>query len=169
MVQLVLCVLCVLLLTTCAGTVSSDKSQGKTVQQLGDDPPCGTPVECYAQAIEALKEAEQKIAGLNNAILTLNQTIKEMMANQRRMNATIATLNTAYSCNCTYSENVYTPGGCDTYKVSRGFIVKSQSQTQSSVGNWCCDVCVGTPKEAAEYARTHPLPHPPPAQAKRVL
>ena len=164
--KLVLSLLCVLLLTACAGTVSSDKFQGKTVQQLGDDPPCGTPVECYAQAIEALKEAEQRIEGLNNAILTLNQTIKVMMANQQKMNATIATLNTAYSCNCSYSENVYTPGGCDTYKVSRGFIVKSQTQTS---GNWCCDVCVGTPREAEEYLRTHPLPHPPPTRATKVL
>ena len=79
-------VLCVLLLTACADTVSSDKSQGKTVQQLGDDPPCGTPVECYAQAIEALKEAEQKIEGLNNAILTLNQTLKQVVANQSQVN-----------------------------------------------------------------------------------
>ena len=79
-------VLYVVLLTTCAGTVSSDKSQGKTVQQLGDDPPCGTPVECYAQAIEALKEAEQKIQTLNNAILTLNQTLKQVVANQSQIN-----------------------------------------------------------------------------------
>ena len=86
MARLVLYVLCVVLLTTCAGTVSSDKSQGKTVQQLGDDPPCGTPVECYAQAIEALKEAEQKIEGLNNAILTLNQTLKQVVANQSQVN-----------------------------------------------------------------------------------
>ena len=79
-------VLCVLLLTTCAGTVSSDKSQGKTVQQLGDDPPCGTPVECYAEAIEALKDAEQRIESLNNAILTLNQTLKQVVANQSQVN-----------------------------------------------------------------------------------
>ena len=75
-----------LVLTTYAGTVSSDKSRGKTVQQLGDDPPCGTPVECYAQAIEALKEAEQKIEGLNNAILTLNKTLEQVVANQSRVN-----------------------------------------------------------------------------------
>ena len=78
--------LCVLLLTTCAGTVSSDKSQGKTVQQLGDDPPCGTPVECYAQAIEALKEAEQKIEGLKRGLQILNETVYQAITNQSQVN-----------------------------------------------------------------------------------
>ena len=32
---------------------------------LKDDPPCGTPVECYAKAIEALKEAEEKASDIN--------------------------------------------------------------------------------------------------------
>ena len=157
-------VLCVVLLTTYAGTVSSDQSQGKTVQQLGDDPSCGTPVECYAQAIEALKEAEQKIEGLNDAILTLNQTVKVLKANQTQMNATITSLHT-YSCNCTYTRNVDTPGtsGCSPKQVSRGLTARSLSDS----GNWCCDVCMGTAEEAAEYARTHPLPHPPPASSKR--
>ena len=79
MERLGLYVLCVLLLTTCA--------QGKTVQQLGDDPPCGTPVECYAEAIEALKQAEQRIESLNNAILTLNKTLKQVVANQTEIKA----------------------------------------------------------------------------------
>jgi hypothetical protein len=35
--------------------------------QLKDDP-CGTPVECYAKAIKALQEAEQKILTIQTGL-----------------------------------------------------------------------------------------------------
>ena len=158
-------VLCVLLLTTCA--------QGKTVQQLGDDPSCGTPVECYAQAIEALKEAEQKIAGLNiavsnlnqsliSSVARLNQTIKDVVANQSNLKP--------YPCNCTDDTEI----NCRPPKVSQGFanfcgsqctgylapVIKQMTGDNKHTGNYCCDLCVGTAEEAKAYALAHPLPEP---------
>ena len=53
---------------------SFEANPGRAVKQLKDDP-CGTPVECYAQAIKALNEAEQKILGLQIDLLNLNHTV----------------------------------------------------------------------------------------------
>ena len=184
--------LCVVLLTACAGTVSSDKSRGKTVQQLGDDPPCGTPVECYAQAIEALKEAEQKIEGLNNAILTLNQTLKQVVTNQSQVNEqlkanqtqlntsiekvkgnqmqltkTIETVKATTSANSkavsvnSHKLSTLTTYTCNCSKPISTLCPANQvSRASFDNRNWCCDICVTTAKEPAEYMQTHPLPHP---------
>ena len=176
MERLGLYVLCVLLLTTCA--------QGKTVQQLGDDPPCGTPVECYAQAIEALKEAEQKIEGLNNAILTLNQTLKQVVTNQSQVNEQLKANQTQmsegiqqlkanqsalkpYPCNCT--DDTYQQ--CPPPKMSQGYVTFCNSQcpgyyaavfkyNSTTTGHYCCNLCMGTAEEAKAYALAHPLPEP---------
>ena len=75
---------------------------GKAVKQLKDDP-CGTPVECYAQAIKALKEAEQKILGLQIDLSNLNHTVTanqiQVLANQKEVNASILGLKTNVSAN----------------------------------------------------------------------
>ena len=136
------------MLTTCASAASISKPQ--VIQQLGDDPSCGMPVECYAQAMEALKEAEQKIETLNNAVLTLNKTLRqvatkqsqikanqtqvnvELEAEQTEMSKNIETLKTTTTNNYKklYSRRVYScncifttneKGGCAPNKVSRGF------------------------------------------------
>ena len=100
--------LCAVLLTTCAGTVSSDK---------------------FTQAIEALKEAEQKIETLNNAVLTLNQTRKHQSALK------------PFPCNYTYIQ-------CKFPKVSQGYSYYCGSQcsygSDRHTGNIYCDLCMGT-------------------------
>ena len=69
--------------------------QGKT-KQLKDNP-CGTPVECYAQAIKALNEAEQKTLSIQNGLSNLNQTLNASITglniDQKQMNASITGLN----------------------------------------------------------------------------
>ena len=51
--------------------------QGSAVRRVKDDP-CGTPVECYAKAIKALEEAEQKILTIQTGLSDLNQTVKQV-------------------------------------------------------------------------------------------
>ena len=53
--------------------------QGGAVRRVKDDP-CGTPVECYAKAIKALEEAEQKILTIQTGLSDLNQTVKQVNA-----------------------------------------------------------------------------------------
>ena len=77
-------------------TLSSGKPLARAV---GDDPSCGTPVECYAQAIEILKEAEQKIMSLNLAVSTLNDTVKALTANQSQTNAAVAAVKATATAN----------------------------------------------------------------------
>ena len=57
------------------------KQDSSNLLMMGDDSSCGTPVECYAKAIEALKEAETKISGLNMAVSGLQQTVKQVITN----------------------------------------------------------------------------------------
>ncbi len=87
-------------MTTKNNTVEPDG--GKTVKQLKDSP-CGTPVECYAQAIKALNEAEQKILSLQTGLLNLNHTVIanqiQVLANQEQVNATILGLEANVSAN----------------------------------------------------------------------
>lgn len=72
------------------------------VQQLEDDP-CATPVECYAQAIKALKEAEQKILSIQLGLSNLNQTVASLAGNVsvngRAVNTAIATNRNAITTN----------------------------------------------------------------------
>ena len=56
--------------------------QGSAVRRVKDDP-CGTPVECYAKAIKALEEAEQKILTIQTGLSDLNQTVKQVNASIR--------------------------------------------------------------------------------------
>ena len=56
--------------------------QGSAVRLVKDDP-CGTPVECYAKAIKALVEAEQKILTIQTGLSDLNQTVKQVNASIR--------------------------------------------------------------------------------------
>lgn len=55
--------------------------------KLQDNSSCGTPVECYAKAIEDLKLAEQKISGIQFGLSQLNQTV---IANQEQLMASIS-------------------------------------------------------------------------------
>ena len=43
-------------------------------------PSCGTPVECYAQAIKLLNSAEQKIAPLMIDVAKINSTVEQKLA-----------------------------------------------------------------------------------------
>ena len=54
------------------------------------DPACGTPVECYAQAIKMLNVAEQKIAPLQIAMVEINKTVQHNTAAVDKNTATIA-------------------------------------------------------------------------------
>ena len=80
---------------------------GRAVPQLRDDP-CGTPVECYDQAIKALREAEQKILSLQTGLSSLNQTV---IANQKQviaMNASIVANISATGCAVSSNTNTIT-------------------------------------------------------------
>ena len=83
MVRLGLYVLCAVLLTACASAVSIGRIQGRL---LRDDPQCGTAEECYAKAIEALKEAEQMVEGLKTGLQNLNQTVNQEITRQSQVN-----------------------------------------------------------------------------------
>ena len=72
-----------------------EANQGGAMQRLKDDP-CGTPVECYAQAIKALEEAEQKILALQTGLLNLNHTV---IANQKEVKQGFLVLTTNVSRN----------------------------------------------------------------------
>jgi len=67
-------------------------SENTLVTPLSSDP-CGTPVECYAQAIKALNEAEQKIAPLQAAVVQINQTLLTNEADIKTNTDTIASIN----------------------------------------------------------------------------
>ena len=68
------------------------------MQRLRDDP-CGTPVECYGEAIKALNEAEQKILGTQTGLLSLNHTVIGIQKQVLTTNATIVTLKANISAN----------------------------------------------------------------------
>merc|ERR1711907_377637 len=67
-------------------------SENTLVTPLSSDPR-GTPVECYAQAIKALNEAEQKIAPLQAAVVQINQTLLTNEADIKTNTDTIASIN----------------------------------------------------------------------------
>jgi hypothetical protein len=72
----------------------TSKKRGHKVHEgkLRDDP-CGTPVECYAKAMKALQEAEQKIVGIQTGLLDLNRTVianqNQVFINEKRVNTSI--------------------------------------------------------------------------------
>jgi hypothetical protein len=76
--------------------------QSDAQQQLKDDP-CGTPVECYAQAYQALKDAEQKIPAIQAGLLDLNRTVitnkNLVLAYQKQVNESILRLKANVSAN----------------------------------------------------------------------
>lgn len=71
---------------------------GVGMQKLTDDP-CGTPVECYAEAIKALNVAEQKILDIQTGLLSLNHTVIGIQKQVLTNNATIVTNGLAISNN----------------------------------------------------------------------
>ena len=68
-------------------------------QRLKEDDPCGTPVECYAEAIKALNEAEQMILGIQTGLLSLNHTVIGIQKQVLTNNASIVTLKANVSAN----------------------------------------------------------------------
>ena len=123
--------------------------QDSTIQRLGDDPSCGTPVECYAKAIEALKEAESKINGLNMAVSGLNQTLKQVIGNQTQlkanMSANIAILRSNISANnyaITYNKKSITDNKNNITSNSNN--ISSNSARFSSLTTYPCN-CANTP------------------------
>ena len=69
-----------------------EPGQVKSVPHLKDDP-CGTPLECYQKAIEALREAEKKIENI-----------------------------TAYPCNCTCATIHQDQVSCNSSMVYQGVV-----------------------------------------------
>ena len=163
-----------------------EANQGGAMQRLKDDP-CGTPVECYAQAIKALEEAEQKILALQTGLSDLNHT---MTANQKilsHLNHTVNSSILGLKGNVAKNKNAVAKNtesitsnsdqlstlslyrcNCastdpDNLRTCEGDSVTIGIVTYDSPTNYevaCCDLCIGTAEEAAAYALANP---PPPA------
>ena len=183
---------------TSKGHAKFETDQSYHEQRLKDDL-CDTPVECYAEAIKALHEAEQKISGITIALSNLNHTVEQVVTNQVQMKASILTLTanmsangqairahsqaihansqatlassqavqnntdasqansirlaniTVYPCNCTLFKTVDMVA-CPSPKEFQG--IEEMNSFYAIL--LCCDLCVGTAKEATEYALAHP-------------
>ena len=149
------------------------------MQRLQDQP-CATPMECYAQVIKALDEAEQEILSLKTRLASLDRT---MTANHVQVNANIQGLKTdmsanvdsipasrstrIYPCNCHDETDAYPL--CSSGKLSMGFnYFCRQSHCSNSwvpvtneatgTGIRCCELCSGTAEEAEAYALANPVP-----------
>ena len=144
-------------------TVRADL-QGK-MKQLKDDP-CSTPVECYAQAIKALKEAEQKILSIQNGLSNLNQTLNASIiglnVNQKQMNASIVKLKAnisannaiiatnskrlsslvSFPCNCT--SDMEKGDVCQGATLSKGFTYYCTGSSCSDAWSPIMDTSTGT-------------------------
>jgi homoserine dehydrogenase len=79
-------------------------NHSRAAQQQTKDDPCGTPVECYAQAYQALEEAEQKASAIQARLLDLNRTgvitnKNLVLAYQKQVNESILRLKANVSAN----------------------------------------------------------------------
>ena len=135
---------------------------------------CGTPVECYGQAIKALEDAEQKILSIKSGLLDLNNTVmantaklsnnsRDIVENKNTLAKNNASINNntkkfstlrAYPCQCTDTTSETCTGnvavmGSQRYCINSTYCTFTQN---------CCKICLGTAEEAAAYALAHPMP-----------
>ena len=137
--------MCVVVLITCAQTVSCDESeaeQGKTLQLQGEPP-------CCNKALQALKEAEQKIQTLND---TLTKIVRQLATNQTRMNATIETVKVNTSANSkavAANTNAITTNKKNIANNTKRFSTLTSYQCNCTTENW--PYCKDPKKVATGY------------------
>ncbi len=127
-------------------------------KRLRDDP-CGTPVECYAQAIKALQEAEQKISSIQMGLSNLNKSVinNQNLIATNKANISSYSMRISYPCNCAVIN--WINSAVKTVQYLTGKIVQgTTSCSLSCIGVIFCDLCTGTPKEAHAYFQAHPDP-----------
>ena len=115
---------------------------GQGTQRLEDDP-CGTPVECYAEAIKALNEAEQKILGIQTGLLSLNHTVIGIQEQVLTNNASIVKLKANVSANSLAISN--NTGTIAVNKNASSASITSVVQKLSALTTYPCN-CTTTDK-----------------------
>ena len=168
MARIVLLVLCATLL---ASSVQGG-NRGKIMQRLQDQP-CATPMECYAQVIKALDEAEQEILSLYRTMtanqVQVNANIQGLKADMSaNVNSITTSMSTSiYPCNCRAETGASSI--CSSGRFSAGFNYYCPAShcsdawtpvldTATGTGIMCCEVCSGTAAEAEAYALANPVP-----------